>query len=165
MEDELDLTSPQHGPFFNQASSIRKVQCTIHPTHSLHTHTSTNSAQKSSVSTFSNLYRILIYTELLRYNYNFNAFRKRLSAHIMVQTRGSIQSHSPCRLHSWVQPDYVKSVNNLLDHKIFLLKNQSPVQLLYFLKRVGEAGWGFCNEKERRKIPKLKKSLGRSDFR
>lgn len=31
--------------------------------------------------------RPLIYTEFLRYNYKFNAFHKRLSAHVAVQTK------------------------------------------------------------------------------
>lgn len=70
----------------------------------------------------------LIYTEFLRYNYKFNAFHKRLSAHICgadeeglykaIHRAGSIPGDSQ------TMP---KSVNNVLDHKIFLLKNQSPV--------------------------------------
>ena len=65
----------------------------------------------------------LIYTEFLRYNYNFNAFHKtHINAHGGADKEVVYKAILLSGLDSWVQPAYAKPVNNLLDHKTFLLK-------------------------------------------
>ena len=81
MENELDIKNTEHGPFFNQDSSIRNFSARYTQlTHFTHTPAQTHQRNHS----FQNP---LIYTEFLRYNYNFNALYKRVSTHVVVQMK------------------------------------------------------------------------------
>lgn len=112
----------------------------------LHTYTTTNSAWKSFISASSNLYRILIYTGVPTYNYSFNELHYRF-----------INAHSGAD-RFYTKPFIVQalflgtaglcqSVNNVLGHEMFLLKNQSITSLAIF-KRMGY-GHGASIKKKR----------------